>query len=97
MAVSADELLRTLEANVNTLLVRCETLQKEVTQLKSDNDRQRQEMIRTHEELVALQREYKTLEMAHALVSGENREMARRRLTQLIRQVDRAIEIVKSE
>ncbi len=95
--MSADELLQLLEANIDSLLSERESLRQKVAQLEQDNERQRQEMIRSHEELAKWQRDYKTLETAHAMVSGENREMAKRKLTLLIQKVDKAIDMVKSE
>ena len=94
--MSADELLQSLEANIDALLRERESLRQQVAQLNSDIERQRQEMIRSHEELAQLQRDFKHLEAAHALSSGENAEAARRRLTRLLQQVDKAIELVKS-
>ncbi|MBQ8100647.1 MAG: hypothetical protein IJ169_05105 [Paludibacteraceae bacterium] len=96
--MTADELLIRLEENVRSLLSERETLRQELALLRDANDRQRQELIRTHEELASLQRQYKQLQTAHALAGNEEgREQAKRQLSRLIRMVDTAIEQMNSE
>ena len=85
--------LETLVANVTALLQRCQALEKEVDSLREANDNQRQEMMRTHGELVTLQQKYRDLQTAYALVGGrESRDNARQYIANLIAQVDRAID-----
>lgn len=89
----ADTLLAELEKNIDALLQeRCE-LQKQVATLTEANNRQRDEMIRTHGELSSLRKEYNQLRMAHAMVAdSEEREAVKRQLTRMITLVDKAIE-----
>ena len=63
--------------------------------LKEDIERQRQELIRTHSELLALQQQNKRLATANAMTSAESSEEALKRLNALIAQVDRAINALK--
>ena len=81
--------------NVHLLLERYEALQQENAQLKADGERQRQELIRTHSELLALQQQNKRLATANALTAAESNEEATKRLNALIAQVDRAIAALK--
>ena len=84
-----------LSQNVHLLLERYEALQQENAQLKADGERQRQELIRTHSELLALQQQNKRLATANALTAAESNEEATKRLNALIAQVDRAIAALK--
>ena len=87
--------LEELSQNVHLLLERYEALQQENAQLKADGERQRQELIRTHSELLALQQQNKRLATANALTAAESNEEATKRLNALIAQVDRAIAALK--
>ena len=80
---------------MHLLLERYEALQQENAQLKADGERQRQELIRTHSELLALQQQNKRLATANALTAAESNEEATKRLNALIAQVDRAIAALK--
>ena len=84
-----------LSNNVHLLLERYTTLQEENAALREDVERQRQELIRTHSELLALQQQNKRLATANAMTSAESREEATKRLNALIAQVDRAIAALK--
>ena len=84
-----------LSQNVHLLLERYEALQQENMRLKDDIAHQREELIRTHGELVALQQQNKRLAVVNALTSAENNEEATKRLNALIAQVDRAIVALK--
>ena len=81
--------------NVHLLLERYQALQQENASLREDIERQRQELIRTHSELLALQQQNKRLATANAMTSAESREEATKRLNALIAQVDRAIAALK--
>ncbi len=93
------ESLDSLEHNLRELLNRYEAQQQQITALQEENRRQREEIIRTHAELVKLKSDYNHLHTAHALVANdvddEERARARQRITNLIAQVDRAIEVLK--
>ena len=84
-----------LSQNVHLLLERYEALQQENMRLKDDIAHQREELIRTHSELVALQQQNKRLAVVNAMTSAENNEEATKRLNALIAQVDRAIAALK--
>lgn len=84
--------IESLSENVQLLLQRYEALQAECAQLRADNERQREELIRTHSELLATQQKNKRLATANALTSVETTEEATKRINALIAQVDRAIQ-----
>lgn len=84
-----------LSANLHTLLERYEALRQENIQLKEDVARQREELIRTHGELVELQQKNRRIATANALSAAETNEEAMKRISALIAQVDRAINALK--
>ncbi len=84
-----------LSQNVQLLLQRYQVLQKENVQLREDVDRQRQELIRTHADLLDLQQKNRRLATANALTAAETNEEALKRLNALIAQLDRAINALK--
>lgn len=90
--------LATLENNVQELLTQYALLQQQLAELTRENEIQREEIMRTHSELVQLKSDYKHLEMAHALLAentdDEQRERVKQRLTNLIAQVDRALDVL---
>ena len=89
------QILDDFSRNVRLLLERYEALQRENAALREDIERQRQELIRTHSELVDLQQKNRRLSVANAMSSEENSEEATKRLNALIAQVDRAIAALK--
>ena len=89
------QILDDFSRNVRLILERYEALQRENAALREDIERQRQELIRTHSELVDLQQKNRRLSVANAMSSAENSEEATKRLNALIAQVDRAIAALK--
>ncbi len=89
------QVLDDFSRNVHLLLERYQALQQENASLREDIERQRQELIRTHSELLALQQQNKRLATANAMTSAESSEEALKRLNALIAQVDRAINALK--
>ena len=84
-----------LSQNVHLLLERYQALQEENARLREDVEKQREELIRTHSELAALQQQNRRIATANALSSAEGSEEAVKRLNALIAQVDRAIDALK--
>lgn len=84
-----------LSANLRILLERYEALQQENARLREDLEHQRQELIRTHSELVELQQKNRRIATANAMTSAEGAEEANKRINALIAQVDRAIAALK--
>ena len=84
-----------LSNNVHILLERYQALQEENVRLKDERDRQRQELIRTHADLLDLQQKNRRIATANALVSAEGSEEALKRINALIAQVDRAINALR--
>ena len=89
------QVLDDFSRNVRLLLERYEALQRENAVLREDIERQRQELIRTHSELVELQQKTRRLAVVNAMSLAENSEEATKRLNALIAQVDRAITVLK--
>lgn len=84
-----------LSQNIRVLLERYEALQRENAQLREDAEQQRQELIRTHSELLELQKKNRRMATANAMTSAETTEEATKRINALIAQVDRAIAALK--
>ena len=88
-----------LETNLLLLLEQYQDLQRQLLDLQQKNQSQREEIMRSHAELVKLRAEYNNLETAYALLAentdGEQRDRVRQRITNLIAQVDRALEALK--
>lgn len=84
-----------LSQNVRVLLERYEALQRENATLRLDIEKQRQELIRTHSELLELQQKNRRIATANALTAVESQEEAYKRINALIAQVDRAIAALK--
>ncbi|MGM9837617.1 MAG: hypothetical protein ACI30A_03915 [Paludibacteraceae bacterium] len=90
------ETLDTFELSLQELLRRYAALAEENRLLREANDNQRGEILRTHSELLALQTECARLKTANALAGDpETRKKAYERLTQIIKRVDTAIEVLK--
>ena len=89
------QVLDELSANLRVLLERYEALQQENTRLREDAEKQRQELIRTHSELLELQQKNRRMATANAMSSAETAEEATKRINALIAQVDRAIAALK--
>lgn len=87
--------LSDLSQNVHLLLQRYEALQQENVALRLESERQRQELIRTHAELLDLQQKNRRIATANALSAAETNEEALKRVNALIAQVDRAIAALK--
>ena len=91
--------LLTLESHLQLLIQQYQELQQQLADLQNENERQRDEIMRTHAELVQLQADYKHLETAHALLTEDthsvHRDRVKQRLSNLIAQVDRALEALK--
>lgn len=84
-----------LSQNVHLLLERYTALQEENASLRTEIERQRQELIRTHSELLDLQQKNRRIATANAMTSAESAEEATKRINALIAQVDRAIAALK--
>ena len=84
-----------LSQNVHLLLERYQALQQENAALREDVERQRQELIRTHSELLDLQQKNRRIAVANAMSEAETKEEANKRINALIAQVDRAIAALK--
>lgn len=88
-----------LDTNLHALLARYQELQQQLLALQAENEQQRDEIMRSHAELVKLKADYNHLETAHALlaetIDPEQRDKVRQRVNNLIAQIDRALEALK--
>lgn len=90
------ESLEQLSDNVRELIARYEAQARELEQLRAANAQQREEMMRTHAELVEIEQQYARLRLASAMTgTPDERDAARRRLTQIITHIDHVLEILK--
>jgi oligoendopeptidase F len=92
--------LTQLEHNLLQLLSQYQELQEDLRLLKQENIRQREEILQSHAELQQLKKDYTRLQTAHALLNGEGmndeeRQKARQRITSIISQIDKALEVLK--
>ena len=94
------ESLVQLEYNLQQLLEQHNQLKQQLLDLQRENERQRKEIMQSYAELVTLKNDYKHLETAYALLAENTdeaqRERVKQRLSNLIGQVDRAIEALKN-
>lgn len=68
--------------------------------LKEENIRQRDEILQSHAELQQLKQQYNRLQTAHALITEdeqneEQRQKARQKITAIISQIDKALDVLK--
>ncbi len=94
------ESLVALEHNLQQLLSQYQKLQEDMQLLKEENIRQREEILQSHAELQQLKQQYNRLQIAHALITeeGHNEEerlKVRQRLTAIISQIDKALDVLK--
>jgi oligoendopeptidase F len=92
--------LTSLEQNLHLLLSQYNELQEQMRLLKEENIRQREEILQSHADLQQLKQEYNRLQAAHALITDderneEERQKAKQRLTSIISQIDKALEVLK--
>lgn len=84
-----------LEKQIKQLIEQHHVLSEQVNTLLKNNDQQRQEVIRSHAEIQALQKQNRELQTALALVDdSEGKDVARRRINALIDKIDRTIELL---
>lgn len=92
--------LTSLEQNLHLLLSQYNELQEQMRLLKEENIRQREEILQSHADLQQLKQEYNRLQAAHALITDderneEERQKAKQRLTSIILQIDKVLEVLK--
>ena len=94
--MNAVETIQALELSINNLIARYNEALRQIDELKEANGHQRDELIRTHAELVELQKNYKTLQTAHALSSDTpERTQAKKQIAAIISKVDKTLELLK--
>ena len=91
------ESLEQLEQNLVQLLNQYQELQLQVKSLQEVNKRQREEIIQTHADIQQLKRDYNKLHTAHTMLlasqaTAEDRAKAKQKITNIILQIDKAIE-----
>ena len=89
--------LEQLEQNIIQLLSQYQELQLQVKALQEENQRQRDEIIQTHADIQQLKRDYNKLHTAHTMLlasaaTAEDRAKAKQKITNIILQIDKAIE-----
>lgn len=89
-----------LEQHILQLLAQYQELQEEIRLLKEENIRQREEILQSHADLQQLKKDYKRLQVAHALIAGdgvneEEKQLVKQRITAIISQIDKALDVLK--
>jgi len=85
--------LQNLERNLDALLQRYAAMQNEVARLRVALEDQRQEVMRSHSEVMTLKQRNKHLQTALGMLGdGQDRKKARQELDYVISLVDRALE-----
>ena len=85
--------LQNLERNLDALLQRYTAMQNEVARLRVALEDQRQEVMRSHSEVMTLKQRNKHLQTALGMLGeGQDRKKARQELDYVISLVDRALE-----
>jgi uncharacterized protein YoxC len=89
------EQLDRLERNIQALLAKQDAIMEENRLLTDDNRRQHEEIMQCHARIVSLQHELRDVRTAASMIGSEaSREKARLYLTQIINQVDSALNIL---
>ena len=91
------ESLEQLEKNIHQLLNQYQELQLQVKALQEDNKRKQEEIIQAHADFQQLRQEYNKLHTAHTILladeaTAEDRAKAKQKFTNIILQIDKAIE-----
>ena len=91
------ESLEQLEQKLVQLFKQYQELQFQVKTLQDENKRQREEIIQTHADIQQLKRDYNKLHTAHTMLlaseaTAEDRAKAKQKITNIILQIDKAIE-----
>ena len=94
------ESLEQLEQNIHQLLNQYQELQLQVKALQEDNKRKQEELIQAHADFQQLRQEYNKLHTAHTVLladeaTAEDRAKAKQKFTNIILQIDKAIEALK--
>ncbi len=94
--MNAAETILSLEQSVGQLIAQYNQALEQIDELRNQNSLQRDELIRTHAELVDMQNKYKALQTAHALTcDSPERIMARKHINALIAKVDKTLDLLK--
>ena len=86
--------------SLEQLLNQYQELQLQVKALQEDNIRKQEEIIQAHADFQQLRQEYNKLHAAHTILladeaKAEDRAKAKQKITNIILQVDKAIEALK--
>lgn len=95
--MSPQETISTLEANLARLIAEYKRLKQDNQLMRDANDNMRAELIRTHSDYEELRKDYKKLQVASALGgNAEDRQKAKRQITEMIARIDQALALVKN-
>ena len=94
--MNASATIQNLEESVQRLITNYQDALAQIEELRAANEHQRDELIRTHAQLVQLQNDYKNLHTAHALLTDSPaRSSARKQISAIITKVDKTLELLK--
>ena len=89
------EELKILNRKLDELLTRYKNLRSECTELKSRNEAMQTELHRRDEKIKELETKYDRIKLSGALLGeGENAWEAKRKITELVREIDRCVALL---
>lgn len=93
-----EQLFANLEVRIRQLMYYCDSLKEENSRLMKEIEEREDAVFLLEEKNQKLEQKYSNLKFAKSLESGDNeeREEAKRRLSKLVRDVDKCISILRS-
>jgi predicted nucleic acid-binding Zn-ribbon protein len=89
------EELTQLNKKLDELLVRYNSLRIEVRTLKSENEAIKRSLQERNQRIIELETKYERIKLSGALLGeGENANEAKRKITELVREIDRCVALL---
>lgn len=96
MTENRDKLLIDLEVRIKQLMNVCDTFREENVRLRTQVENHQQSLLEKNEEFQQLKAKYDNLKMARTITaSSVDVESAKLKLSQLVREVDKCINLLK--
>lgn len=97
MTEKHEKLLADLEFRLKQLIYLCDTLKTENKNLRNEIESKNKQIEKTNLEMEELRIKYNNLEFANTLIGsdGESIEIAKKRLSKLVQEVDKCITLLK--
>ncbi len=96
MTEDRDKLLLNLEVRVRQVLLLCDKLKQENDKLKEEDSHKNERIERIEKELGIMNQKYDNLKMARTITAASvDVDAARLRLSKMVREVDKCIDLLK--